>query len=211
MSGIIELIVAILVAIALGWLSVRAWRMRNLPLRILAGVVASLLTVLVAVISIVGLVGAYRLYAPHGGPAANIAAQATADQVAAAGRHATGCAGCHSSTGNLPLDGGNDNLLGGPIGSMLVIATMIVAIFSVHVKHGFWQANGGYELNALYIAASVAVAFEPLGSLSLDGVFGITALHQAVVIWVAVGLAVIGGFANLALRRPASSVAQTAG
>src|SRR5579864_1927764 len=118
MSGIIELVVAILVAIGLGWLSVRAWRARNVALRIVGGVVASLLTVLFAVISIVGIVGAYRLDAPHGGPAANLTAQASADQVAAAGRHAAGCAGCHSSTGNLPLDGGNENLLGGPIGTL---------------------------------------------------------------------------------------------
>ena len=101
--------------------------------------------------------------------------------------------------------------LGGPVGSMLVVATMIVAIFSVHAKNGFFQANGGYELNALYIAASIAVAFAPLSSFSLDSIFGLGALHQPAVIWAALALALIGGFANLALRRPASSVVEAAG
>src|SRR5207249_10522141 len=55
---------------------------------------------------------------PHGGPAANLTTQATPDQLTAAQRHAAGCAGCHSSTGSLPLDGGNANLLGGPIGTL---------------------------------------------------------------------------------------------
>jgi mono/diheme cytochrome c family protein len=118
-SGIIELAVLILVAIGVGWLAIRAWRLRNVPLRILAGVLSTLLTLLLAVMSVVGLVGAFRLYTPHGGPAANITAQASPDQLAVAARHASGCTGCHSSTGNVPLDGGTENLLGGPIGSIV--------------------------------------------------------------------------------------------
>ena len=118
MSGIIELVVVILLAIAFGWLTLRAWRLRSVPLRVGAGVVSALLTLLLAVISIVGLVGAYRLYAPHGSSAATTTAQVTPDQMTVATRRATGCVGCHSSTGNLPLDGGNENLLGGPIGSV---------------------------------------------------------------------------------------------
>jgi mono/diheme cytochrome c family protein len=87
--------------------------------RIVAGLLTTLLTVLLAVMSVVGLVGAYRLYTPHGAAAANITAQVSPDQLTAAARHANGCTGCHSSTGNQPLDGGNENLLaGGPIGAV---------------------------------------------------------------------------------------------
>jgi mono/diheme cytochrome c family protein len=118
MTGVIELVVVILLAIALAWVATRAWRLRNVPLRILAGVLSVLLTLLLAVMSVVGLVGAYRLYTPHGGPAPNITAQASPDQLTVAARHAGGCTACHSSTGNLPLDGSNENLLGGPIGSL---------------------------------------------------------------------------------------------
>ncbi|MFN2527274.1 MAG: DoxX family protein [Candidatus Baltobacteraceae bacterium] len=101
--------------------------------------------------------------------------------------------------------------LGGPLGSLLVIATMIVAIFSVHLKNGFWAANTGYELNSLYIAASIAIAFAPLSALSLDGVLGLTLLHQPTVIWSGLGLGLLGGLANLALRRAVPSVVQAAG
>jgi putative oxidoreductase len=91
----------------------------------------------------------------------------------------------------------------GPVGPMLVIATMIVAIFSVHIKNGFWQASNGYELNTLYIAGSIAIAFAPLSAYSLDGALGLTSLHQTAIIWAALGLGVLGGLANLLLRRPA--------
>lgn len=90
----------------------------------------------------------------------------------------------------------------GPAGPMLVIATMVVAIFSVHIKNGFWQASNGYELNTLYIAGSIAIAFAPLSAYSLDGMLGLSALHQGVLIWAALGLGVLGGLANLLLRRP---------
>jgi mono/diheme cytochrome c family protein len=116
--GIIELVVLILLAFAFGWLATRAWRLRSVPVRIIAGVLSAVLTLLLAVMSVVGLVGAYRLFTPHGGPAANITAQASPDQLSVAARHANGCTACHSSTGSLPLDGSNENLLGGPIGSL---------------------------------------------------------------------------------------------
>ena len=100
----------------------------------------------------------------------------------------------------------------GPVGPMLVIATMVVAIFSVHIKNGFWQSANGYELTTMYIAASIAVAFAPLSPASLDAVLGLVALHQAAIIWAALGLGVLGGLANLMMRRPApSSVVEPAG
>ena len=89
----------------------------------------------------------------------------------------------------------------GPIGPMLVIATMVVAIFSVHIKNGFFQSANGYELNLMYIASSLAVAIASPGSFSLDAYVGLSALHQPAIIWSALALGVIGGFANLALRR----------
>ena len=65
-TGIVELIVAILLAIAFAWLCLRAWRVKSTAVRIVAGVVTALLTLVVAAVSVVGLIGVYRLYAPHG-------------------------------------------------------------------------------------------------------------------------------------------------
>jgi mono/diheme cytochrome c family protein len=111
--GIISVVVAIVLALVLGWATRRAWRLRNVPLRILTGVVSGLLTLVLTIVSIVGLAGVYRLYAPHGGPPAAITASATPDRLAVAARRSGGCAGCHSSTGALPMDGGSMNFLEG--------------------------------------------------------------------------------------------------
>jgi putative oxidoreductase len=89
--------------------------------------------------------------------------------------------------------------LGGAVGPMLIIATMIVAIFSVHWQHGFFTQSGGYELPLLYIALALLLAFTGYGAYSLDAALGI-ALPVATS-WALVGLGVLGGFANLALRR----------
>ena len=81
MIGIVELLIAIVLTIAFGFLAIRAWRMRSVVLRIIAGLVTTLLTLVLAAVSVVGLLGAYKLYTPHGGPAANLSVQASADQV----------------------------------------------------------------------------------------------------------------------------------
>jgi len=121
-SGIIGLIVVIVLAIVLGWLTARSWRSRNMLMRYLGSLVAALVTLVLAAISIVSLVGVYRLYAPHGAPAPNVTVQASPDQIATAAKRANGCTGCHSSGGDLPLDGGNDNFFagGGPPLGVLV-------------------------------------------------------------------------------------------
>jgi putative oxidoreductase len=90
----------------------------------------------------------------------------------------------------------------GPAGAMLVIATMLVAILAVHASKGFWQTDGGYELNTLYIAGAIAAAFAPMGTLSLDSLFGLATLHQPAIIWSALALGVLGGLGTVALRRP---------
>src|SRR2546421_394840 len=45
-----------------------------------------------------------------------------------------------------------------PLAAALVIGVMIVAIATVHLSKGVWTANGGYELNLVYIAAVFALA-----------------------------------------------------
>ncbi len=119
MSGIIELVVVILFALGFAWLTWRAWHLRAVALRVIAGVLAALFTLVLAAVSVVGLVGAYRLYTPHGAPAAPITVQASADQLSTAAQRANGCAGCHGSTGSGPLNGGSDNFLGGPMGTLV--------------------------------------------------------------------------------------------
>ena len=120
-SGIITLAIVIVLTIAFAWLMVRAWRSRSLLARYAGGPLSAIVTVILAAVSIVGLLGAYRLYTPHGAPPPVLAASATPDQLLIAGRRASGCTGCHSSTGNAPLDGGTTDFFAGgpPLGTLV--------------------------------------------------------------------------------------------
>lgn len=53
----------------------------------------------------------------------------------------------------------------------LVLAfTMLVAIFAVHLEHGFFLANNGYEFALALLGTSVALVFRGAGSVSIDSV-----------------------------------------
>ncbi|MBH8597446.1 DoxX family protein [Thermoactinomyces sp. CICC 10523] len=60
--------------------------------------------------------------------------------------------------------------LGGPVGAVLIVLTMLVAVFKVHGKNGYWVTQGGYEYNLILIAVAVGVACTGSGTYSLDAV-----------------------------------------
>ncbi len=45
---------------------------------------------------------------------------------------------------------------------------MLVAIFGVHLKHGFYSSNGGYELPLTLLAATICLVLAGGGAASLD-------------------------------------------
>jgi putative oxidoreductase len=49
---------------------------------------------------------------------------------------------------------------------------MLTAINRVHLKNGPWVSNGGFEYNAVLIAAVIALAELGPGPLSLDSALG---------------------------------------
>lgn len=95
--------------------------------------------------------------------------------------------------------------IGGALGPALVVMVMLVAIGSVHVTKGFFTDKGGWELAALYIAGSLAVAFTGSGAYSLDRLLGIGFLTGPSQVWYALAAAVVLAGLNLALRRPAKA------
>ncbi|PZR57341.1 MAG: oxidoreductase [Candidatus Meridianibacter frigidus] len=99
--------------------------------------------------------------------------------------------------------GGILTLLGflGPVGPALIIATMLVAIFTVHIKNGFLAEHKGFEMPLLYIAGALAAAFTPGNTLSLDSAMGIAPFHDGTSIWIVVAAAVVAAVANFLLRR----------
>ncbi|MFP5380230.1 MAG: DoxX family protein, partial [Vicinamibacteria bacterium] len=62
-----------------------------------------------------------------------------------------------------------------PLASTLLSATMMTAIRKVHAKNGPWTTEGGWEYNAVLIAAAFAITAVGAGDWSLDAAFGITA------------------------------------
>jgi putative oxidoreductase len=60
-----------------------------------------------------------------------------------------------------------------PAAASVITATMLTAISRVHLKNGPWSSNGGYEYNAVLIAAALTLAEAGPGSFSLDRKLGI--------------------------------------
>jgi putative oxidoreductase len=113
------------------------------------------------------------------------------------GRFFAAAAGVGELAGGLLIAFG----LGGPIGPMLAIATMLVAILAVHLPSGFFAQNKGYELPLVYLAWAFGLAFTGFGTYSLDAAFGLGAVWTPAIAWSAIALAVVGALANVALRR----------
>ncbi len=91
--------------------------------------------------------------------------------------------------------------LGGPIGPMLVIGVMVVAIVAIHFSKGFYAQDGGYELPLLYAGFAALFAFVGYGAFSLDAAFGWSALWTPQLAWAAIILGIVGGLLNVAARR----------
>jgi len=89
----------------------------------------------------------------------------------------------------------------GPIGPALVLSVMIVAALSVHWQNGLFAMSNGIEVPLLYATGATALALTGPGSYSLDAWPGLTPLWTPAITLTALGAGVIGGVANLALRR----------
>ncbi|HWM06176.1 MAG TPA: DoxX family protein [Actinophytocola sp.] len=59
-----------------------------------------------------------------------------------------------------------------PAGAALVIAVMVTAMVTVHLRNGIWITNGGYEYDVVIIAAAFVLAGVGPGHWSLDNAFG---------------------------------------
>jgi putative oxidoreductase len=85
----------------------------------------------------------------------------------------------------------------GPVGPALVVAVMLVAAVTVHLKNGFFGSNG-IEMTLLYAVAAVAIALTGPGRFSADALLG---LHfSELIVGIVLLAGVVGGVGNLALR-----------
>lgn len=108
-TNILILIVLILAAVALGWLTRRVWGSKNAVLKWAGSIVSGLLTLVVALVSVVGLLGLIKYYTPKSHPVTGLKVEGTPEQIERGrGIASVFCAGCHSATSELPLSGGVD-------------------------------------------------------------------------------------------------------
>ncbi len=97
-----------------------------------------------------------------------------------------------------------------PAAAAAVVAVMLVAAVSVHVKSGFFAHNGGYEYTLVLGGAALALAFTGPGAFSLDQALGISWSGEIGGL-VALAAGLIGGAVPLVARRTApASPAQNA-
>jgi putative oxidoreductase len=88
-----------------------------------------------------------------------------------------------------------------PFGSAAVLAAMLVAIVSVHLKNKFFAMTNGIEFPFLYAAAAVSLALTGAGAFSLDAAIGLGFLNDAYVVGGILLLAILSAAITLGLRR----------
>jgi putative oxidoreductase len=77
----------------------------------------------------------------------------------------------HATAAGVAEAGGGALLAAGlvtPLAASALTGTMTVAIKKVHLANGPWAANGGYEYNAVLIAAVFAITADGPGAFALD-------------------------------------------
>ena len=90
----------------------------------------------------------------------------------------------------------------GPIGPALIVSVMVVAALTVHWPNVFAQSNG-IEVPLCTRRLPARSRSPGTGAYSLDSALGLSSLWTPALTWVALALGVLGGLANLGLRRPA--------
>lgn len=111
-------------------------------------------------------------------------------------RHATAAGAAETAGGALLALG-----LLTPAASAALIGTMATAVKTVHLEKGPWVSDGGWEYNAVVVAALVALSEAGPGDLSLDRVLG-TEMSGPFWAFVALAAGVGGAAANLAQSEP---------
>lgn len=109
----IGILITLLVLIALfmlfAWLARRAWSSNRAWVKWLGTALAGLLTLVFVLVTVIGAIGVYKIYAPRNVATPALTVQATREQIARGEHLATvACVSCHSANGELPMSGGNN-------------------------------------------------------------------------------------------------------
>lgn len=113
--------------------------------------------------------GTQKLFGWFGGHGLDATAQGFEQLGMRPGRRNAIAAGAAEAGGGAALALG----LATPLSASVLTATMLTAIHRVHLKHGPWLSNNGFEYNAVLIAAVLGLAEVGPGPLSLDHALGL--------------------------------------
>jgi mono/diheme cytochrome c family protein len=100
------------------WLTVRAIRARSWLVKIPGVLIFGVLTLLLGALTGVSAIGAYELGRPRSNPVPNVQVTSNAAQIARGQQFANLCIGCHSTSGNFPLDGGAESFAPAPLATL---------------------------------------------------------------------------------------------
>jgi putative oxidoreductase len=93
-----------------------------------------------------------------------------------------------------------------PLGAAAIAGVMLVAIASVHITKGFFNAAGGYELNLVLAVGALALAFTGPGQLSLDRALSLDLNGPEFGIPAVLAALLIGGFVLATRQTPPVAV-----
>jgi len=106
---IVGLLVFVLLAVILGWLTLKAWGVRRGWVKWLGALLAGFFTLVFALLTVLGTIGTYKLFRVYNVALPQVTMDSSSEQIAR-GEHLAEvlCASCHSLTGDLPLSGGKN-------------------------------------------------------------------------------------------------------
>jgi mono/diheme cytochrome c family protein len=121
LTNVITLIILLAIVSLFAWLTRRAWKARRAWVKWPGLVLAGLLTILFALVTLIFGKGMLDAYGPKPVAAVSLSIEKTPERIARGEHLATVmCALCHSTDGTLPLSGGPDFFKGGrmPLGTL---------------------------------------------------------------------------------------------
>ena len=107
MFDLLGVIILIALIALFGFLTTRAWKLKSALLKWPGVMVCGLLTLVPALLLVLGLSGYAKLNQQHANPVADVAIEGTAAQIARGQQLAQVCVSCHTTANQLPLSGTN--------------------------------------------------------------------------------------------------------
>lgn len=89
-----------------------------------------------------------------------------------------------------------------PIGSALIIVSMVVAALTVHWRNGFFVTQNGIEMPLAWATCAAAIAFAGSGRYALGAALGVWIHGGAWMVWGVLAGAVLIGLLTSLLRHP---------